>query len=158
MAAKKSESFGEFLVRLRHERGIRQRDVAIAANLALSTVSKQERARECSLRPANAARLATYLHGVRPFAPPDLELFVRYCGLPAGWRPGEWEPAAVAAPAASALFSVAPVAVGGPVASSAREQLQHVHQCILEEIGAVQYLPRLVALAESLDVSIYSSP
>jgi hypothetical protein len=152
MAAKKSEPFGHFLVRLRHERGIRQRDVALAANLALSTVSKQERATDCSLRPANAARLATYLHSLRPFTPPDLELFVRFCGLPAGWRPGEWEPAATA----HAVVAVP----GASVASvlSAREQLQHVHQCILEEIGAVSYLPKLLALAESLGVSIYAPP
>jgi transcriptional regulator with XRE-family HTH domain len=157
MAATKKTSkaitdFGSELAQMRELRALTQADACIGANLALSTLSKQERTKICHLRASKLRSLANYYHSVSRLTARELEILTQHGSLFAGYEPE--------APAATRL----------PISNEIRQKLERqyagriraacelVHTQILGEASAAAYLPLILSAAESLGVSITIEP
>lgn len=156
--AKKQAHFGELLLQLREERGLRQRDVATGADLSLFTVSKQERSPECHLRPRSLHKLLQYLHGVQPITPEQLEAMRALAPVPRDLLGAD-----APQPGRSAGTQVLTAAAGAVAASAMmpgqlRAVVNAVHFQLMAELGAPRYLEALLRLAESLHVVLQLTP
>lgn len=137
--------FGELLTRMREDRGLRQQDIASAASLAMSTVSKQERSEKCHLRPPKLSRVVDYLNRVKPLTTEELDQVRELGTLPPGYEPSRatlsWD---------GEELDILRQRYAGKL----RIACELIHNQISAESSADQYLPLLCAAARTLGVAI----
>ncbi len=144
--------FGQCIAKMRERRRLTQADAGVGANMALSTISKQERTKNCHLRTSKLQALANYYHSVDPLTEDEIEVLTHDGSLSPGFTPKAM-PRPSSGASASTLKQLEQT-YGGQL----RNACQSVHEQILAESSAADYLALLCQCADKLNVSIVVDP
>lgn len=143
--------FGKRLAQMRRDRKLTQADIGLGADIALTTISKQERTKNCHLRPNKLRDFANLLHSVAPLSDDELETLrvhgsVGEAFVPVAEHAKRLTPELDTAATCDQLERAFP--------GQARLACKLVHEQILGEAAATSYLQILCEAASRLGVAV----